>query len=144
MTIWQAAVWTIMGMGALGAPGCDLWLGGRAREERVYVEQRPRYVQQGVYVEPQPQYVIVQEEPPPVLIERRPAPPSEAYIWIDGYWNWDHQRYSWEAGRYVMPPQADVVWVAPRYDREGQGYRYTPGAWAKQGPGNGRGRGRGN
>jgi hypothetical protein len=79
-----------------------------------------------------------------VRIERRPAAPSAAYIWIDGYWNWDNQRYSWEAGRYVLPPQADVVWVAPRYDHDAQGYRYTPGTWSKQSQGSGRGRGRGN
>jgi hypothetical protein len=144
MKFWQAAFWTTMGVGVLGVVGCDVLVGGRTREDRVYVAPQPQYVQPGVYVEQQPQYVIVKEEPPPVRIERRPAPPSDAYIWIDGFWSWDNQRYRWEAGHYVMPPQPDVVWVAPRYDHDAQGYRYTPGTWARQGPGNGRGRGRGN
>jgi hypothetical protein len=143
MKVQLALLWTCVGIGGWGMLGCDVSMGGRARQDRVYVDAQPQYVQPGVYEEPQPQYVIVREAPPPVLIERRPAPPSEAYVWIDGYWNWDNQRYSWQAGRYVVPPQADVAWVAPRYDRDAQGYRYTPGTWAKQGQGNGRGR-RGN
>jgi hypothetical protein len=105
--------------------------------ETVYVQQQP------VYVEQEPQYIIVQQAPPPIIVERRPPAPSGAYVWIDGYWNWDNQRYSWQAGRYVLPPQQDVVWVAPRYEHDARGYRYAPGHWKKQNPGNGRGRGRG-
>jgi hypothetical protein len=137
MKTLNALLWSSLGLTALAVAGCDLFIGGRARPEPVYVEQRP------VYVEQQPQYVIVREAPPPVLVERRPPPVSTTQIWIDGYWNWDNHRYIWVGGRYEAPPQADVIWVAPRYDHDPQGYRYTPGAWAKQNPGGGRGRGRG-
>ncbi len=137
MKIVQTALWTAVGVAALGVVGCDIFLGGRSRPEPVYVQEQP------VYVEQQPQYVIVREAPPPVRIERRPAPPSANVVWIDGYWNWSNQSYSWEAGRYAVPPQPDVVWVAARYDNDAQGVRYTPGQWSKS-PGAGRGRGRGN
>ena len=152
MKIRKTALFTSLGALALAVVGCDVFLGGRAREEPVYVQERPQYVQQQpqyvqqqpVYVEQQPQYVIVQQAPPPVRIERRPAPPSGNVVWIDGYWNWSNQSYSWVGGRYEAPPQPDAVWVAARYDNDARGYRYTPGRWAKQNPGNDRGRGRGN
>ena len=148
----KSVLWITIGAAALTAVGCDLVVGGRERDNRVYVADRPQYVQQQqpIYVEQEPQYVIVQEAPPPVRVERRPSPPSSASIWIDGYWNWDNQRYSWQAGRYESPPQANVVWIAPSYVRDVKGYRYTPGRWGNQNPGNGngngngRGRGRGN
>ena len=56
--------WTVAGALALSVCGCDLFLSGRRREEPVYVEQRP------VYVEPQ-RTVIVQEAPPPPVVEVR-------------------------------------------------------------------------
>jgi len=144
MRVLKSVLWSSVGMAALGVLGCDVFLGGRAREDRVYVEPQPQYVPQPVYVEQQPQYVIVQQAPPPIRVERRPSPPSAAHIWIDGYWNWDNQRYSWVGGRYELPPQPGVIWVAARYDSDAKGYRYTPGRWAKQNQGNDRGRGRGN
>ena len=65
-------------------------------------------------------------------------------IWIDGYWNWSGQSYIWAGGHYERPPQANVIWIAPRYERDAKGgVRYTPGQWSKS-PGNDRGRGRGN
>jgi hypothetical protein len=137
MTMLRTMLWTVAGVSVLGALGCDLYMGGQSRHEPVYVAQGPQYYEQ------QPQYVIVDQAPPPVRIERRSAPPGPNYIWIDGYWNWSNQRYSWEAGRYVVPPQPDVVWVPARYDADGRSYRYSPGTWAKQNQGNGRGRGGG-
>lgn len=134
-----------MSLSALGIGGCDVFVGGHAHEDRVYAAQQPQYVQpQPVYVEQEPQYIIVQQAPPQVIVEHRPAPPSEGHVWVDGYWTWSNQRYSWEAGRYVVPPQADVVWVAPRYERTAQGYRYTAGRWKKNpGKDNNDGYGRG-
>jgi len=119
-------MWIGMGVVGLATSGCDVFVGGRHREEPVYVTQQPQYVEQ------QPQYVVVQEAPPPVIVERRPAPPAAGYIWIDGSWDWNNQRYVWQAGRYERPPQPDVVWIAPRYERDASGYRYSRGQWGKQ------------
>ena len=137
MKVMETVLWTTLAVGALGVVGCDVFLSGRPREDRVFVQQDPQYVQQPAqYVEPQPQYVIVQQAPPAVIVERRPAPPSGAHIWIDGYWHWDSQRYTWQTGRYEVPPQSNMVWVAPRYERDTKGYRYSPGQWKKQNQGN--------
>jgi hypothetical protein len=139
MKTWNALLRSSIGVACLAVMGCGVYLGGPVRREPVYVQQEP------VYVEQEPQYVVVREAPPPVRIERRPAPVSTAQIWIDGFWNWDNQHYVWVGGRYEIPPQRDVVWVAPRYDHDTQGYRFTPGRWSKpdsgRNPGNGRGRG---
>lgn len=129
--IWKWMMGSSMSMAMMAFLGCDVFLGGsQSRREPAYEESEPRYVKQ------QPQYVVVPQAPPPVIVERRPAPPSEAYVWIDGYWNWDNTRYTWQRGRYVVPPDRDAVWVAPRYDRDTHGYRYSPGQWARQNRGN--------
>lgn len=111
---------------SLGLCGCDVFFGGQPRQQPVYVEQQPQYG------DPQVQYIVAQQAPPPVIVEQRPAPPSASYIWIDGYWVWNNQKYNWQGGHYAVPPQAGVVWVAPRYDHDAHGYRYTPGQWKKQ------------
>ena len=131
-----------MSVAAAGLMGCDVYVGHRSHEQAAYVQQQPTYVQQQpYYADQQPQYVEVQEAPPPLIVERRPAPPSTAHIWIDGYWNWDSRQYRWEGGHYARPPEANMVWIAPRYEREGHGYRYTAGQWRRQQQDNGRGRG---
>ncbi|MEI8198198.1 MAG: YXWGXW repeat-containing protein [Phycisphaerae bacterium] len=127
MKISKTVMWTALSVGALGMLGCDVFLGGRSRQEQVYVE-------------PQPQYVVVQQAPPPLVVERRPPMPAGGYVWVDGYWVWDNQQYNWVAGHYVQPPQPNVIWIAPRYERDPRGYRYMPGQWGRHDQGNGRGR----
>ena len=114
---------------SLATMGCDLYVGGRSRGDVVYV--RP----QVQVVEEQPQYVMVQQAPPAMIVESQPMAPSVNHVWVAGYWNWDNQRYSWQAGRYMVPPQTDVIWVAPRYETDAHGTRYTAGQWKKQAPG---------
>jgi WXXGXW repeat (2 copies) len=150
MKFKKAEMWKSMNVATLGALGCGLFLGGCARQEKVYVQQpqtsaeqqAPPVEQQTQYADQQPQSVIVQDAPPPLIVEAQPPPPSAASVWVGGYWNWDSQKYNWQAGRYVTPPQRDVVWVAPRYDKDAHGTRYTPGQWTKQTPSKDSGPGR--
>jgi hypothetical protein len=102
----------------VGVMGCDVFVQRSSPRDTVYVQQSP-----------EPQYVIVREAPPPVLIERRPPMPGQGYIWIDGYQHWNGQRYEWHRGEWARPPHAQAVWVAPRYEKHDQGYRYIPGQW---------------
>lgn len=44
------------------------------------------------------------EAPPKPLLERRPGQPSSAYVWQDGYWDWDGIRYIWRSGTWVVAP----------------------------------------
>jgi hypothetical protein len=114
MKLRRASMWVSAGVVVLGLLGCSVSV-RRSHRPTVY--------------EDEPQYVIVREAPPPIVRERRPPPPSRGYIWIDGYWNWDGHRYVWEPGHWAAPPHGRAVWVAPRYERHGDGYRYLPGRW---------------
>jgi len=137
MRTFQRVLWTTLSVAGLVMVGCDRREGEHGREGRgqgQYAAPQPQPVQaappvvvqpQPVYVDPQPQVVIVQQAPP--------ARPSPQHIWIAGSWNWDNQRYSWQAGRYEIPPQPNMVWVAPRYDSDPHGHRYTPGRWQGKG-----------
>jgi hypothetical protein len=117
----QALMWVVIGVVGLWVLGCDVFIGGRERAPR-----------QTVYVEQQPEYVVVQEAPPAIIVERRSSPPSGEYIWIDGYWHWNGHQYGWQAGHWTRPPHEHAVWIAPRYERHEKGYRYIPGQWREE------------
>jgi hypothetical protein len=115
MLVWVFGAGMVILMGVLG---CDVFV-QRSHRDVVYVDPQP-----------QPQYVIVQEAPPPFIVERRPPMPGPGYLWIDGYQHWNGQRYEWHRGEWVRPPRERVIWVAPRYEKHDQGgYRYVPGQW---------------
>lgn len=61
MRVLRTTMWTAAGAMALSMLGCDVFMGGRAREERVYVQPQP------VYVEPPRRTVIIEQAPPPVV-----------------------------------------------------------------------------
>lgn len=81
--------------------------------------------------QPQPatQFVIVREQPPARREEPRPAPPSPDRVWVDGYWNWTGQEYTWVGGTWAVPPHAHAVWEGPRYERHEHGFRIILGGW---------------
>jgi hypothetical protein len=142
----RPALFASLSLALLAVAGCDVYV-AHDRPRRVYVQPQP------VYVEPEPAYIVLRQAPPPIIIEARPSAPSSAHLWIEGSWNWDNQRYVWLGGRYALPPQPDVVWVAARYESSSDGVRYTAGRWSSPRPapgngnngnGSGRGRGRGN
>jgi hypothetical protein len=120
MKVLQTLLWISGGIVVLvGGLGCDIFV-HRSRPEPVYVAQ------------PQPEYVIVREAPPAIIVERRPPPPGQGHLWIDGYWVWNSRQYVWEPGHWAVPPHERAVWVAPRYERHEQGYRYMPGRWREE------------
>jgi hypothetical protein len=78
----------------------------------------------------QPQTVVVTTQAPPAMqsepvLER----PSSRHVWVPGYWSYRDSRYVWIAGRWDLPPRDDARWVAPRWEREGSGYRFYEGYW---------------
>src|SRR5436190_736714 len=58
-------LWIAAGATLLSLFGCDVFVADRPHRERVYVEQQP------VYVAPVRQTVIVEQAPPPVVVEVR-------------------------------------------------------------------------
>lgn len=130
MNVLRTGICLALSTACLGVLGCDVFLSGQPRQQTVYVQPQPAYVE--------PQYVVVQQAPPALIVESRPSPPAAGFIWIDGAWNWNNQRYVWQGGRYERPPQQGVVWVGASYQRDT--HRYMPGRWQKQNEDHGRGR----
>ncbi len=74
--------------------------------------------------------IIVTQAPPALQQEVVVARPSSAHVWVAGYWSWRNNRYEWMAGHWEVPPRTDAVWVAPRWERLGDGsYRFYEGYW---------------
>lgn len=89
---------------------------------------RPAPTQVVVAPSPGPQVIVVQAPPPP----RREivyAPPGPGFIWVSGYWGWQHGRHVWVAGHYERPPRGHRTWVEPRWERRGGNYIYIEGRW---------------
>jgi hypothetical protein len=78
---------------------------------------------------PSPQVIVMKEAPPPPRPEPMPPPPSSQYVWIAGYWSVRDGRQEWVSGHWEIPPRTASTWVAPRWERQGDGYIYVPGYW---------------
>lgn len=76
-----------------------------------------------------PQTVVVTQAPPALQTEPVLEQPSSRHVWIPGYWTYRDSRYVWIAGRWEVPPRDGAMWVAPRWAREGTGYRFYEGYW---------------
>jgi len=64
--------------------------------------------------------------PPPQVVVAQPTP---NHVWIPGYWTWRNERYEWMAGHWEVPPRAGAQWVNPRWENEGNAYRFFEGYW---------------
>jgi hypothetical protein len=88
----------------------------------VIVAQAPGHVEE---------VITVRDAPPPprheVIIERdRPSP---KHVWVEGYWSWHGGRHVWNNGHWELPPRANMVWVAPRWEHRDRGYVFVAGSW---------------
>jgi hypothetical protein len=77
---------------------------------------------------PPPRGVVVNGPPPPPIQEVRSAPPSEAAIWLDGYWHWTGAQYTWIPGHWENAPPGQS-WYGPRYVNSDGSYFYEQGGW---------------
>ncbi len=101
-----------LGAAALGLGGCT-------------------YHERTVEVRKEPEYVMVAEAPPAVIVEPRTVAPTATSVWIDGYWHWDGSHYRWEKGHWDTVPAGYAHWVPASYMQVGNQYRYTPGHWER-------------
>jgi hypothetical protein len=71
--------------------------------------------------------------PPQRARSMRPigGPTRPGQVWTPGFYRWSRTRgrYTWMPGRWVMPPRAGAVWVAPRWRRSRGGYTFVAGRW---------------
>jgi len=73
--------------------------------------------------------VVIQQPPPAAQQENAPLRPTSNHVWVAGYWVWRNDRYEWTPGQWVIPPQYGAVWVPPRWEREGNAFRFYDGYW---------------
>ena len=112
---------------ALAAAGCwrdRVWARRHHRPGPVIVTQPGPLV-----VAPPPEVIIVETAPPPLRVEVRPPRPDPGHVWTPGYWHPEGGRHVWAAGRWMAPPRRGAVWVEPRWERAGRGWRHHPGLW---------------
>jgi hypothetical protein len=53
-------------------------------------------------------------------------------VWVPGFWNWRANHRIWVEGAWALPPQDNMVWVAPQWiwdERVGQ-WVWSEGHWA--------------
>lgn len=55
--------------------------------------------------------------------------PSVQHAWVPGHWRWNEGAYVWEAGRWEIPPAANLVWHAPEWQQQANGYVLREGFW---------------
>ena len=64
--------------------------------------------------------------PRPRVVRVQPRSPGPNYIWIDGYWFANGNRWKWHDGYWTRAPYEGARWMAPRYE----GGRFFGGYWA--------------
>jgi len=73
--------------------------------------------------------VVVTQTPPALQQEVVLAQPTPDHKWLPGYWTWRNDQYQWMAGHWALPPSSGAVWVAPRWEQQGNAYRFYEGYW---------------
>jgi len=79
--------------------------------------------------------VFVRTPPPrPVVVGPVGRSPGRGFVWTDGFFTWGRRPggrmgYVWVPGRWMRPPRAGAVWVAPSWRRGRGGYTFVAGRW---------------
>jgi hypothetical protein len=60
----------------------------------------------------------------------RPVQPG--HVWVPGYWGWRAHRRLWIEGAWAVPPQPNMVWIAPQqvWDERSRQWVWAEGHWA--------------
>ncbi len=78
----------------------------------------------------EPEPVAIGWAPPPMLVEELPPPPEPDAVWTGGYWTWQGD-WVWCAGRWMVPPRPQYVWVQPYYEHRDDRVIFLPGYWSR-------------
>lgn len=90
------------------------------------------YHERGVYSEPAPPAagteIVVNDAPPPPVVEEVTISPGPEFVWVGGFWVW-RGHWVWEHGHWARPPRAGAVWITPRYIYRDGRHIYIHGGW---------------
>jgi hypothetical protein len=80
--------------------------------------------------------------PPPPRREVIVVAPYPGAMWVPGYhvYSAPASGYVWVPGSWQRPPREQVVWIQPRYVRQGDHYDYYEGRWGNPGKHKGQGK----
>ncbi|MGA8597850.1 MAG: hypothetical protein WB676_24300 [Bryobacteraceae bacterium] len=67
--------------------------------------------------------------PPPPFEQPYGVAPGPYYVWTPGFYDWVGGTWVWRPGQWRRRPHPIDQWVAPRWERQGNRYRYHPGGW---------------
>lgn len=68
---------------------------------------------------------------PPPKARYEPHPGSKrGYVWVPGYWAWNHNRYVW-AGGYWLRDRPGHYYHAPRWVHRNGYYTFHDGRWSR-------------
>jgi hypothetical protein len=67
--------------------------------------------------------------PPPMRYESYERPPGAGYVWVQGYWGYRGNNYSWVPGRWERPPHGHREWESGRWEYHGNHYQWHDGRW---------------
>jgi hypothetical protein len=127
----------IVGLLSLSLAACDIHSSTYLYDDdhphhTVVVEQAPPppgavVVQQPTYVEPAP--IVVTQEAPAVPEEVIVARPGPEFVWVGGYYNWDHEHWVLVRGHWERPPHTGARWIPPHTERHGNEVHFSAGVW---------------
>jgi WXXGXW repeat (2 copies) len=67
--------------------------------------------------------------PAPIIEQPYGVAPGPYYVWTPGYYEWFGGTWVWRRGTWRRRPHPIDRWVAPRWERRGNRYRYYAGGW---------------
>jgi hypothetical protein len=73
---------------------------------------------------------VVAEEPPPPIVEVRPAMPFAGAVWIGGYWHWNGYRHAWVGGHWSAA-RPGWSWEPHRWEHTPRGWVHVRGHWRR-------------
>lgn len=136
--IWMSGMWVVpprpdaYWVDAAWNPGSHQWIEAHwevASPAAVVVAPPPPPATVVVPATPAPTEIVVQEAPPPVYQDEIIERPGPGYVWIGGYWGWEHGRREWVRGHWELPPRGHRTWVEPRWEHRERGYVFIRGYW---------------
>jgi hypothetical protein len=71
---------------------------------------------------------VVAEPPPPAPYEEPGPPPGVGFIWIGGFYDWDHGHYVWRRGHWDHDHDGRH-WEHDRWEHGEHGYVHVRGHW---------------
>src|SRR5579862_3500028 len=73
--------------------------------------------------------IYARTAPPPIRVETYGPAPGPGYVWLNGYWSYRDNNYSWVSGRWEHPPRGRRRWEDGRWERRGDRYQWREGRW---------------